>query len=124
MDRRTCNYRSGAVESCPVLKGSVFVLQFHSASTEIITCTIPDEEQICPRCGSQIKVVGKKYIREEVELIPAKLVVKKYYSNTYSCKKCEKKNMPVFLHGLVPSPVLPHSLASASTVAWVIGTRI
>ena len=21
--------------------------------TEIITCTIPDEEQICPRCGSQ-----------------------------------------------------------------------
>ena len=55
--------------------------------TEVITCTIPDEEQICPRCGSQMKVTGKKYIREEVELIPAKLVVKKYYSNTYSCKK-------------------------------------
>ena len=50
--------------------------------TEIINCTIPDEEQICPRCGSQMKVTGKKYIREEVELIPAKLVVKKYYSNT------------------------------------------
>ena len=91
-----------------------------SIETEIITCTIPDEEQICPRCGLQMKVIGKKYIREEVELIPAKLVVKKYYSNTYSCKKCEKKNMPVFLHGLVPAPVLPHSLASASTVAWVI----
>ena len=45
--------------------------------TEIITCTIPDEEQICPRCGSQMKVIGKKYIREEVELIPAKLIVKK-----------------------------------------------
>lgn len=88
--------------------------------TEVITCTIPDEEQICPRCGSQMKVIGKKYVREEVELIPAKLVVKKYYSNTYGCKKCEKKNMPVFLHGLVPAPVLPHSLASASTAAWVI----
>ena len=67
-----------------------------------------------------MRVTGKKYIREEVELIPAKLVVKKYYSLTYSCKKCERKNMPVFLHGLVPAPVLPHSLASASTVAWVI----
>ena len=66
--------------------------------TEVINCTIPDDEQICPRCGSEMKVIGKKYIREEVELIPAKLVVKKYYSNTYSCKKCEKKNMPVFLH--------------------------
>ena len=88
--------------------------------TEVITCTIPDEEQICPRCGSQMKVTGKKYVREEVELIPAKLVVKKYYSNTYSCKKCEKKNMPVFLHGFVPAPVLPHSLASASTVSWVV----
>ncbi len=88
--------------------------------TEVITCTIPENEQICPRCGSKMKVVGKKYVREEVELIPAKLVVKKYYSNTYGCKKCEKKNMPVFLHGLVPAPVLPHSLASASTAAWVI----
>lgn len=89
-------------------------------ATEVITCTIPENEQICPRCGSKMKVVGKKYVREEVELIPAKLVVKKYYSNTYGCKKCEKKNMPVFLHGFVPAPVLPHSLASASTAAWVI----
>ncbi len=75
---------------------------------------------MCTRCGSEMKVIGKKYIRKEVELIPAKLVVKKYYSNTYSCKKCEKKNMPVFLHELVPAPVLPHSLESASTVSWVI----
>ena len=59
--------------------------------TEVITCTIPENEQICPRCGSEMKVIGKKYVREEVELIPAKLVVKKYYSNTYGCKKCEKK---------------------------------
>ena len=88
--------------------------------TEIIDCKIPEEEQICPRCGSKMKVTGKKYVRSEVELIPAKLVVKKYYSYTYGCKKCEKKNKPVFLHGLVPAPVLPHSLASASTVAWVI----
>lgn len=88
--------------------------------TKIINCTIPDKEQVCPRCKSRMKVIGKKYIREEVELIPAKLVVKKYYSLTYGCKKCEKKNMPVFLHGLVPAPVLPHSLASASTAAWVI----
>ena len=88
--------------------------------TEVITCTIPDGERKCPRCGSEMKVIGKKYVREEVELIPAKLVVKKYYSNTYGCKKCEKKNMPVFLHGFVPAPVLPHSLASASTAAWVI----
>lgn len=88
--------------------------------TEIINCTLPDEEQVCPRCKSRMKVIGRKYVREEVELIPAKLVVKKYYSNTYGCKKCGKKNMPVFLHGLVPAPVLPHSLASASTVAWVI----
>jgi len=32
----------------------------------------------------RINAIGKKYIREEVELIPAKLVLKKYYSNTYS----------------------------------------
>ena len=88
--------------------------------TEIIECTIPENEQVCERCKAHMRVIGKKYVREEVELIPAKLVVKKYYSLTYSCKKCERKNKPVFLHGLVPAPVLPHSLASASTVSWVI----
>ena len=30
--------------------------------TEVISCTIPENEQICPRCGSQMKVVGKKYV--------------------------------------------------------------
>ena len=88
--------------------------------TEIIECTIPENEQVCERCKTKMRVIGKKYVREEVELIPAKLVVKKYYSLTYGCKKCERKNKPVFLHGLVPAPVLPHSLASASTAAWVI----
>ena len=88
--------------------------------TKVVECKIPENEQICPRCGSKMKVVGKKYVREEVELIPAKLIVKKYYSVTYGCKKCEKKNMPLFLHGFVSAPVLPHSLASASTAAWVI----
>ena len=88
--------------------------------TEIIECSIPENEQVCERCKTKMRVIGKKYVREEVELIPAKLVVKKYYSLTYSCKKCERKNKLVFLHGLVPAPVLPHSLASASTAAWVI----
>ena len=32
--------------------------------TEVITCIIPDEEQICPRCGSQMKVIGRKYVRD------------------------------------------------------------
>ena len=75
--------------------------------TEVITCTIPENEQICPRCGSEMKVIGKKYVREEVELIPAKLVVKKYYSNTYGCKKCEKKNMPVFSSRIRSSTCAP-----------------
>lgn len=88
--------------------------------TEIISCDLPDKEQFCPSCGSEMKAAGKKYVREEVEYIPAKLIVKKYYSTTYVCKKCEKQNKPVFLHGFVPAPLLPHSLASASTVAWVM----
>ncbi len=88
--------------------------------TEIINCELPSEEQICPRCGSEMKAAGTKYVREEVELIPARLVIKKFYSKTYTCKKCEKQNKPVFLHGFVPAPLLPHSLASASTVAWVM----
>ena len=88
--------------------------------TEIIPCELPDEERICPRCGSEMKAAGKKYVREDVEYIPAKLVIRKYYSTTYVCKKCEKQNVPVFLHGFVPAPLLPHSLASASTAAWVM----
>ena len=58
--------------------------------TEVITCTIPDDEQICPCCGSEMKVIGKKYIREEIELIPAKLVVKKYYSIHTAARNARK----------------------------------
>lgn len=55
--------------------------------TEVIICTIPDDEQICPRCGLEMKVIGKKYIREEVELIPAKTQLGKAFD--YAFKRRE-----------------------------------
>lgn len=88
--------------------------------TEIVKCEIPEEERICPACGTQMKSMGKEFVREEVELIPAKLILKKFYRETYECRNCRKKNTPSIVKGFVPLPILPHSLASASTVANVM----
>lgn len=88
--------------------------------TEIVDCTIPEEERICPRCGSKMVAMGKKFVREEVEIIPAKLIKKRFFTTAYECKKCRKMNKPVIINAFVPMGVLPHSLCSASTVAWVM----
>ena len=50
--------------------------------------TIEDEKVNCPECGSHIKQIGKEVVRQEVEYIPAKLVLKNYVRYIYKCEKC------------------------------------
>lgn len=88
--------------------------------TEVVNCTLSADKRICPVCGEEMREMGKEFIREDVQLIPAKLVVRRYFRASYECRKCKAKNEPVIIKAGVPQPVLAHSLASASTVAHVI----
>ena len=79
---------------------------------------------VCPECSSQLKPVGKKVVREEIEYVPAKLKVRAYIKMIYKCTKCggkdSKKDTSTFVQPKVPKPMLAHSFASPSLATEVI----
>lgn len=89
---------------------------------EVVECVL-NEEAVCKTCGSQLEVIGKKKVRSEIEYIPAKIVVKDYVQHVYKCVECGKNDINPYdsiYCAPVPAPVLTHSFASPSIVAWVM----
>ena len=82
--------------------------------------TIDESEQICERCGGAMVKVGEEFVRTEVQFIPARLKVIDHYRETYECRTCRKNGTPYMEKSPVPCPPVMHSLASASTIAWLI----
>ncbi len=85
---------------------------------------IVDPEENCSICGNELKVVGKKIIRTEVEFVPAKLKVKQIVQQVVKCTKCGTKESENpkdhFQKAAVPVSVLSHSIATPSLVAQVM----
>lgn len=77
------------------------------------------EERICDLCGTELKEIGREVVRRELEFIPAKLCVIEHVSIHYGCPKCKDTEEPFFLKAPTPAPLMKHSLASPSTVAWL-----
>lgn len=86
---------------------------------EEVLC-LPDDDKACPRCGNELNSVGKEFVRREVQYIPAKLIVKKIYRMTYECRNCKKGGNIMMVKTGIPAPVIPHSYASAESVAHVM----
>lgn len=90
---------------------------------ETVECILSPEEAFCDVCESELKVIGKKKVRSEMEYIPAKLVMKDYVQYVYKCPDCGKTDEhpdDVICSAPVPAPVLTHSIAAPSTVAWIM----
>ncbi|MCB2357059.1 IS66 family transposase [Clostridium estertheticum] len=78
---------------------------------------------MCGICGSELDIIGKKKVRSEMEYIPAKLIMKDYVQYVYKCVDCGKNDTNPYdsiICAPVPAPVLTHSFASPSCVAWVM----
>lgn len=82
----------------------------------------PDET--CEVCGSDMKVIAKQHVRTEVEFIPAKVKVIQIVRQVAKCTECGKADSPNekahFQKAAVPTPILPHSIATPSVVAQVM----
>jgi transposase len=90
---------------------------------ETVECILNLDETRCGICESELKVIGKKKVRSEMEYIPARLVMKEYVQYTYKCVNCGKTDENPFdmiIKAPVPAPVLTHSIASPSSVAWIM----
>lgn len=82
-------------------------------------CTLAEEDQFCETCGHDLVSIGEEFVRTEIQFIPAKIEVIDYYRASYECRSCRKNNRPYIENSPMPYPVIQHSMASPSTVAWV-----
>jgi len=89
-------------------------------AVEEVICKLNEEDQICPECGTTLEVIGKEIVRNELEYIPAKVKVKQYVRLTYGCPECKQTEEPYIIKPSVKNPLMKHSLASPSSVAWTM----
>ena len=82
------------------------------------------ESPICEKCDDKLKTTGKKFVRREMQVIPRQVKIMAYYTVTYACDRCEKDTG--FAHIVCaksPVPLMKHSLASPSSVAYIMAKK-
>lgn len=86
-----------------------------------VICKLDPEDQICPLCLEQMEYVGTKFVREEIQVIPAQVKRIHYYKEVYACRNCKDEYGEfVTVEAETPTALLPHSLASPGTVAYIL----
>ena len=83
---------------------------------------LPEEK--CDICGGEMKVIGKRVVRTEVEFRPAKVIIKQVVQQIAKCADCGEKGSPNvkshFRKAAIPASLLSHSIATPSLVAQVM----
>ena len=106
--RKTKGQREAKLENLPV---------------EEIPYELPVEEQICGACGGDLHRMSQQ-VREEIKIIPATVSVVKHIQSIYGCRNCEKNEISTpIIKAPMPAPAFPKSLASASSVAYLIDQK-
>jgi len=78
-----------------------------------------ESERICPECGDVMKDIGIT-LRDELEIIPARVIHKQHAVHAYGCESCGKNggSKPI-IKAEAPEPLIVGSLATPSAVAHI-----
>ena len=88
---------------------------------EEVLLEVPGDQLVCSKCGGKMKPIGKKFLRHEMQIIPKQIKLLAYYAVTYACDSCEKDTGFAHIISVKPPvPLMKHSLASPSTVAYIM----
>lgn len=82
---------------------------------EEVIIDLDEKDKICVHDGANLKKIGEE-VSEQLEIVPAKVFVKKTIRYMYACPCCDEgmKTAPV------PVTLLPKTMASASLIAYII----
>lgn len=90
---------------------------------EIIEHKLPEDEQICETCGGRMHEMSSQ-TREEIEIIPAQVRLKRHIRYVYGCRHCDKNEITVpIVTAPAPKALIAKSLASPSAVAHIMSQK-
>jgi transposase len=87
-------------------------------SEQAIHCEI--KHCMCIVCGSEMKDIGAKKVREELTIVPVEILRKALYQHSYACPSCEKNGKTNIVSAPVPTPLIPNSIADETIVTETI----
>ena len=109
-------------------KGSMYHRKSKTSREELLKdlpveefpCVLHPDDMFCNQCGTTLKEIGFVKVRDEIEYIPAKVQIIRYMQQACECPACKHTTRPFIKKAAVPKSVLNHSLASPSSVSYVM----
>ena len=99
--------------------GNVLDVVPEGTPTEVVEHRLPEEEQVCEVCGSQMVEIGKE-VHRTLKREPPKFWIREDVYYTYACKNCELETGEANILKTPKEPaLLPGSFASAEAVAHI-----
>ena len=99
--------------------GNVLDVVPEGTPTEVVEHRLPEEEQVCEVCGSQMVEIGKE-VHRTLKMEPPKFWIREDVYYTYACKNCELETGEANILKTPKEPaLLPGSFASAEAVAHI-----
>lgn len=106
--KKVTGQREGKLEQLPV---------------EVINYELDPEEQTCSHCGHAIHEMTTE-VRQELKIILPEVKVIRHIRHVYACRHCEHEGIQTpIVRAEAPQPVFPKSLASPSTMAYVMSRK-
>ena len=113
-------------------KHSTHADSFENLETEEVICKA--EDKVCPECGSEMKVIGKEFVRDELVYVPVRIFVRKIYVEKMRCVSCgidesrdneNDKDIPrqVFGKAKAPAALIPGSFCSPELLAHILYSK-
>ena len=97
---------------------------FKGLKVNRIVIPLPEEEQTCPVCGTQMELIGTEFVRRELIFVPAKCEINEYYTESYGCPECKEgkgdTEKPVIIKSNAPKALIGKGPASSTSVAWTM----
>ena len=90
---------------------------------ETIEYRLAEDEQVCSACGGPMHEMSTQ-TRDELDIIPAQVKIIRHVRYVYGCRRCDKNGEEVpIVTAPGPSALIAKSLASASSVAYVMSEK-
>ena len=90
---------------------------------EEIEYELPEDEQVCPQCAGPLHRIGVD-VSQKIRVVPAQVVLVKHNRCKYGCRHCQRNETttPIVV-ATMPKSAFPKSLASASSVAYIMSQK-